>query len=164
MNQKKKICKSCNAETFIFSKGRCKNCTGKESVKKEKKPKVKEKSISQLKKELDAVFSLYIRQKYTVNGLVACYTCDTVKEPKNMQNGHFHSRSHFSVRWDEDNCRVQCSVCNVFKHGNYIEYYKRMLKEIGQDGLDRLEQKKNTPTKFSKGDIINLINQYKSYL
>ena len=93
------------------------------------KKKLKKKSISKLKKELDSVFSKYIRHKYSKNGMVACYTCGVSKPIKQMQNGHFQSRKHLNTRWSEDNCRVQCVGCNVFKYGDAIQAFGREIKK-----------------------------------
>ena len=69
----------------------------------------KTKTHAKLKKELDKVFSQYIRWAYADDsGMVECYTCGVVKHIKEMHNGHFQSRKHTSTRWHENNCRPQC--------------------------------------------------------
>lgn len=157
MEQKKKVCKRCSQEKRIWARGLCQSCDiamhpDKYMIERKKTTKKKEKkeSITTLKKKLDEVFSLYIRQKYEKDGVIECYTCGVVKPLKEMQNAHFWSRSHLSTRWEEKNCRVCCVGCNVFKHGNYIEYTRRLLKEIGQEEFDKLELQKNTPIKINK--------------
>ena len=77
-----------------------------------------------------------------------------------MQNGHFWSRSNLSVRWDEDNCRPQCSGCNVFKHGIYIVYTQKMMQELGEDLFEALELKKNIPYSPSKEWLTKQIEFY----
>lgn len=44
MQQKKKICKSCQTEQYLFSKGRCKICTGKEDQKPLQRTQIKQKA------------------------------------------------------------------------------------------------------------------------
>jgi len=129
-----------------------------ERKKAEKKKKAE--SVTNLKKKLDAIFSLYIRQKYEVDGLVECYTCGVKKPVSQMQNGHFWSRSHLSVRWDEDNCRPQCSGCNVFKHGNYIVYTQKMMEELGVHRFEDLEKLKNMSFSPSKEWLTKQIEFY----
>jgi len=105
-------------------------------MKKEKLP--KKKSISKLKKELDTVFSLFIRHKYAVNGLVHCYTCTTVKPIKEMQNGHWIPRNNLATRFSEDNCRPQCVGCNMFNKGRPDVFAVNLIKE----GIDIVELQK----------------------
>lgn len=118
------------------------------------------KSIN-LKDKLDKVFSLYIRLRDSdENGFCTCYTCGKVAHYKEMQNGHFWSRTHLSTRFNEDNCKVQCVGCNIFKKGNYIEYTKRLLKELGEEKFNELEQLKNSTAKISKAEYEQMIEHY----
>lgn len=91
--------------------------------------KVKKKTISQLKKLLDKIFSIFIRTKYAKNGYVQCYTCGVTKPISEMQCGHFISRSYLATRYDEDNCRPQCVGCNVFGNGKPVEFARRLEEE-----------------------------------
>ena len=118
------------------------------------------KSIN-LKDKLDKVFSLYIRLRDSdENGFCTCYTCGKVAHYKEMQNGHFWSRTHLSTRFNEDNCKVQCVGCNIFKKGNYIVYTKRLLKELGEKKFDELERLKNSTVKISKAEYEQMIEHY----
>jgi hypothetical protein len=118
-------------------------------------------STTILKKKLDTIFSTYIRLKYADEDLnVKCFTCDKVYHYKKIQNGHFYSRSILSLRWDEQNCRPQCYGCNIARSGNYIEYYKRLEKEIGKGGMEYLEYKRHQIKKMGKLDYQIYIDTY----
>jgi hypothetical protein len=118
-------------------------------------------STTILKKKLDTIFSIYIRLKYADEDLnVKCFTCDKVYHYKKIQNGHFYSRGILSLRWDEQNCRPQCYGCNIARSGNYIEYYKRLEKEIGKGGMDYLEYKRHQIKKMNKLDYQIYIDTY----
>ena len=124
-----------------------------------RKPKAKTKGY--YVKKLDGVFSQYIRQKYSDHfGLVPCYTCHIKKHYKDMQNGHYISRGHMATRWSEENCRVQCVGCNVFKNGNYVEYSARLIDEIGLEKYKELVKKKYTIKQFSIKELQELIKKY----
>ena len=119
------------------------------------------KKSTNLKDKLDKVFSLYIRLRDSdENGFCTCYTCGKVAHYKEMQNGHFWSRTHLSTRYNEDNCKVQCVGCNIFKKGNYIKYTKRLLKELGEEKFDELERLKNSTVKISKAEYEQMIEHY----
>jgi len=118
-------------------------------------------STTILKKKLDTIFSIYIRLKYADEDLnVKCFTCDKVYHYKKIQNGHFYSRGILSLRWDEQNSRPQCYGCNIAQKGNYIEYYKRLEKEIGKGGMDYLEYKRHQIKKMGKLDYQIYIDTY----
>lgn len=165
-------CVCCNKiGIVVVKKGYIKECN--ERLKKEQKQaklqKIIKKSdkkvqVKDLIKKLDEVFSLYIRHKYAVNGLVKCFTCSTIKPIKEIQNGHFESRRFYSLRWDEMNCRPCCVQCNVFKSGNYTEYSKRLTAEIGADKIELLSIKKHNKANLSTITLTCLIGEYKRKL
>ena len=101
----------------------------------------KNKTHAKLKKDLDKVFSQYIRWAFADhNGLVECYTCHVKKHVKEMQNGHMQSRKSTSTRWHENNCRPQCVKCNIYSEGEKIKFYRRLCSEIGDKAVEEIIQ------------------------
>jgi hypothetical protein len=94
-------------------------------------------------KRLDAIFSTYIRLKYSKNGMVECYTCGDIKPIKEMQNGHFVTRASKSTRWIEKNCRPQCYGCNIRNEGRKDIFAVKLEKDCGQGILQELNDLKN---------------------
>lgn len=75
-------------------------------------------SIPKLKKELDRVFSLFIRQRDSnEHGYGACVTCSYLAPWNSMDCGHYQPRQDMATRWDEKNCHLQCKSCNGFRGG-----------------------------------------------
>ncbi len=123
----------------------------------------KKPSLSKLTKELDRVFSIYVRSKAAdANGYAECYTCGVKKPWKELQNGHFVSRMHRSVRWEVKNCRVQCYACNVMRSGNLAEFTVRLQRECGAEFVDQLLKMKYHIVKHSTVELQNLIDWYKA--
>lgn len=92
------------------------------------------KTAAKLKKELDSIFSKYIRLTYAdKEGMVACYTCGKVAHYKQMQNGHFISRQYLATRFDEWNCRPQDVGCNIYGNGKQVEFARKL--EIEKKGI-----------------------------
>ena len=106
-----------------------------------KKPKVKK--TSQLKKELDTIFSRFIRWRDKGQ----CYTCPKKDDPKYMQNGHFVPRQYLAVRYDEINCHCQCYACNMLYNGQPSRYAQRLREDYGEAIIDTLEGKRQLITK-----------------
>jgi len=111
-------------------------------------------------KKLDAIFSQYIRLKNSTNGLATCVTCGDTKPWKEMQNGHFYSRSRYATRWDENNCNVQCMKDNIFLKGHYIAYTKYMLDKHGRDFVDDLEVRSKQLHKISTVELEEKIVEF----
>ena len=121
------------------------------------------KTISKLKKELDTIFSLYIRlREATDEGLVQCFTCGKVSHYKSgMQNGQFQSRKHLSTRWNEENCQVQCVGCNMFKAGEQYKFSIALESKYGEGTAEELELLARTIMKVSRIDYEEKISYYK---
>jgi hypothetical protein len=121
------------------------------------------KTISKLKKELDTIFSLYIRlREATDEGLVQCFTCHKVSHYKSgMQNGHFQSRKHLSTRWDEENCQVQCVGCNLFKAGEQYKFSIALDGKYGEGTSQELQFLARQIHKVSRVDYEEKISYYK---
>jgi len=125
--------------------------------KKGKKPLKKVKSLAKWKKELDAIFSRYIRQRD--NG--QCFTCPKKDDPKKMQNGHFVPRQYLSVRWDEKNCNCQCYACNMLYGGQGATYAVRLAEKYGQETVKWLESQRWVSVKLDETFYKEQIEKYK---
>ena len=109
---------------------------------------MKKKTLAKLKKDLDKIFSLYIRTKYAKNGVVKCYTCGKMGEIKKMQCGHFVSRQYLATRWDENNTRVQCWGCNGFGGGRLLDFEENLAGEIGKAKVEAIKMRRHNIVKL----------------
>lgn len=138
------------------------------SVSKASQPKkavVKAKKRSWYVKELDRVFSLYIRQsKSDENGMGTCVTCGKYEYWGLLQNGHYYSRGKYSTRWHEDNCHIQCMRCNVMLKGNYTSYALYMFNKYGDDYMAELHKLAHSGEKIRTSTIREKIAYYKSMI
>jgi len=127
-------------------------------------PSNKKVSRSKLVKKLDTVFSQYIRLKNSVDEKATCFTCGKVDHWKKLQNGHFQSRKHYSTRWDEENCQVQCAGCNVFKYGEQYKFSVNLDAKYGEGTAERLSIKAQQIIKLSNFEIEDMIKRYKNFV
>lgn len=118
--------------------------------KRAKKPKIP--SISKLIKEADRLFSLRVRQNsWPKNSDIKyCYTCSHPAHWKKMHNGHYLSRYYKAARWHEDNCRIQCMMCNLWKRGDPIAFRQNLVEEIGEARVLAIEALRDAPIKLSR--------------
>jgi hypothetical protein len=123
-----------------------------------KEPKKKgPKTLSELKKEIDRVFSIYIRLRD--RGI--CFTCSKYYGFKKTQCGHFVSRSHMNTRYDEKNCHAQCIGCNIFKSGNMVIYAIKMVQKYGQGIVEEMQKRANKIRKWTPKEMEVQIEIYK---
>jgi len=111
---------------------------------------------SKLLKDAQFHFNKYIRKRDQGQ------TCISCGHNGNRQRhaGHFMPvGSNGHIRFDENNCHSQCSICNNHKSGNLSEYEPNLIKKIGQGEVDRLKQK-FTRT-YSVEELKEIISTYK---
>lgn len=130
---------------------------------KRKKSEKKSPSLSALVERLDKVFSKYIRLRDAMpSGLFRCISCGKIKPIGQADCGHFHSRTHMSTRYDEDNCHAECRYCNRFSADHLIGYRENLIRKIGEQRFLLLEVKAHETRKWSHFELEQLVKYYKA--
>ena len=114
--------------------------------------------------KLDRVFSEYIRlrdSKPYEGRYFRCISCGQVKPFYEGDCGHFIPRTNMATRFDENNCHMECTMCNRADVYHMVGYRKNLEKKIGEEGVEELLRKKHTIVKLSKSDIEDKIKYYK---
>lgn len=125
---------------------------------KKRKSKMKEnvKTKSDYMKEAQYYFNKYIRLRDKYKG---CISCGKMNE--HFDAGHYRSvGTHPQLRFNEKNVHGQCRHCNSFLSGNLIEYRKNLIKRIGYDMVEWLEQE-HEPRHLTVDDIKRIKEKYK---
>ncbi len=113
------------------------------------------KTQAQLKKELDKVFSIYIRAKYPPR----CFTCG--KSGVTLQCGHFIPRHYLITRFDERNCRPQCVGCNLFGNGKVFDFEEHLVRDLGRAEVEKLKASRHQIFKVDSTWYLRQIEHYK---
>lgn len=134
--------------------------SSKKPVKRKKKT-----TYAKLKAKAWRVFSKYIKMRdadLMKDGFVACCTCGQKLHwaDKKMQAGHFLDGRTNSILFEEKCVHPQCSGCNIFKHGNKVEYYEFMLQKYGKTTINSLRKLKMQTIKFTEDDLKEIISKY----
>lgn len=114
----------------------------------------KKRSRKSIVKELDRIFSLYIRQRDGNKSVISGST-------DNPTNGHLFSRVAYSTRWDELNCHCQTWAENYRHEFDPYPYTQWFLKKYGQEKYDELHRKFVTPIKLKDYELLEMIEKYK---
>ena len=115
----------------------------------------KENDKSELIKVAQAVFNKYIRYRDAALGCISCG--NTTRQ---MHAGHLKPvGSYGNLRFNEDNCHKQCSICNNHKSGNVGEYEKNLRMLIGDDRVDALDTR--VVKSYDVDELKEIIDTYK---
>lgn len=173
--QKDNIKKKCKICKSIFITQRWKkshivcspDCAIKniEKIKIKKEEKIKKEKLDALKtrkywlKMAQFYFNKYIRERDLLNN-EPCISCNLYKNSAH-DAGHYRAvNSAKGLRFNEDNCHRQCVQCNQHLSGNLINYRMNLLKKIGKERLDFLENY-NERVVFSIDQAKEIITKYK---
>lgn len=125
------------------------------------KPKAKLTPIPKLKKELDRVFSIWIRERDANDyGNGRCVTCGRSGHLSMMDCGHFQSRGFYATRWHEWNCALQCKLCNAFRGGEQVKFAAAIDARYGEGKAKELERISRIPFKLNRDWLQKQIDKY----
>lgn len=98
------------------------------------------KTVSDWTKEAQKAVNKYIRMR---DHGKPCITCGSTPEQRyggGIDAGHYRSRgSAGHLRFNILNIHLQCKQCNLFGSGNAVEYRIELIKRIGLELVERLE-------------------------
>jgi hypothetical protein len=158
--RKKKKCSSCQTLQYIFSRGRCQQCAKVEDTQKRMEAFEDEEdneSLKNLIEDADFLFSRLIRIRYAdEKGYVHCYTSGVKLHWTKAQCGHFISRSHLGLRWEETNARPQSEHDNCHLSGN-LEVYEQKLEAEHPGIVEFLREQARQVCKPTRGEMRELI-------
>lgn len=113
-------------------------------------PKTTPKELAQI------AFNAYIRQRDKNDPCISC----GAKKAK-WDAGHYRTVAAApQLRFHPLNCHKQCSVCNQHKSGELIEYRKNLVKKIGEDKVQWLEQN-NASRRYRDSDYHRIARIYR---
>lgn len=121
-----------------------------------------DKSLSTLERELDDVFSDFIRLRdRKVGNFINCFVCGVTVPWQQSHNGHYISRAHMATRYNENNCNAVCIDCNCFDPDHQNQYRLKMIGYYGLRVVELLEGQKRNLQKFVRYEIQEMIDHYK---
>lgn len=135
------------------------------------------KSLSSLVKLADKEFSRYVRLRDSVyeDGVWAgvCISCDRKLVVVNWGHwnpaanlGHYIGRSCKTLRWNEENCNLQCAHCNAWRDKvSMIGAYKKALDlKYGQGTSRRLKRESARLHKPTRDELETIINDSREWV
>lgn len=115
-------------------------------------------TVQDLMKITQVTFNKWVRLRD--KGL-PCISCLNDK-PKKVNAGHYYSSGgHKNLTFNEDNVHLQCEYCNTFLHGNLIMYRDNLLKRIGSERLQKLDDTAHEIRKYGREELRELNEYYK---
>lgn len=130
--------------------------------------KYRNKPIPSLRKTAKKWFHQFIRLRDCDDyGYATCISSgNSIKYGKQLQAGHYYpAGQNPAIEFNEDNVHSQSLQDNYFKHSNAIEYHKNLIKKIGLERVQKLDEivgiAKRNGFKQDRFFLIEIIEKYK---
>jgi hypothetical protein len=107
--------------------------------------------------DLQKIVNLFIRLR---DKNLPCISCGATKA-EDWHAGHYIATTYQYLRFNENNINKQCSKCNTHLRGNLIPYRIELIKKIGLDQVEKLENERHLRLEMSIEDIKEAIEIYK---
>jgi len=166
LKRKLKICKGCNLDKIIFSRGLCERCAKVSIKSKVRKPTSRKKliSIAKLKKDARYWFQRWIRLRDFGN--TSCYNDGVMLTDLGSYDACHYLKFQLypEAGFDEDNVHGGSKGGNI--RDDYQQYRKWLLTNKGEEFLNKLEDKyvvnRQNTYKFDRSYLEEIIKKYKA--
>lgn len=114
--------------------------------------------VAHQKKRAQKAFNEFIRLR---DADLPCVSCDKPADWHGQWHaGHYKTTgARPDLRFNEDNCHKQCSVCNNYLSGNLAMYRLELERKIGGHRLAALESV-GAPAKYTAQDLARITKTY----
>lgn len=113
---------------------------------------------SSVLKATQDIFNKYIRLR---DKDLPCISCGTTKDVE-YAAGHFWATTYQYLRLNEDNVHKQCNAhCNMNLRGNLLEYRPNLIKKIGLERVEKLDNDRHLEFKKSIQELKEIQEYYK---
>ena len=123
-------------------------------------------SVKKSKAKAWALFSRYIRLRdcikdtgNTQEGF--CYTCRRLLPIKELQAGHFLPGRGGAVLFQEYQVHAQCMPCNVWKRGDWPNYFDHMIQDYGRKRVDKIMESRHETKQWKVYELDEIAETYK---
>lgn len=110
-------------------------------------------------------------QEADFDGNCTCVTCGKVDHWKNMDGGHYISRTwtrykleSICLGGDFENIWPQCKGCNRFDHRIHDDYAVFMREMYGSDFMDGVSVTKRETRKYTRAELDDIIKTLKGLI
>jgi hypothetical protein len=96
------------------------------------------------------------------DGIATCVTCNKRAHWKEMDGGHYVSRTYSKHKLNEENVHCQCPGCNRFSNRSIDDYFHYMVSMYGYEHVKRMTDTKRDVVKWNRAELEDTIKDFKA--
>lgn len=132
----------------------------KNAAKRDRERKIAVKPLSYWMKRAQAAFNAWVRAR---DAGQPCISCGRFHQGQNHAGHYRPAGSNPELRFEPDNCHLQCAPCNSHLSGNLGKYRPALIAKIGLERVEWLEGL-HEPKRYRADDYKDIERIYKSKL
>lgn len=132
----------------------------KNAAKRDRERRIAVKPLSYWMKRAQSAFNAWVRAR---DAGQPCISCGRVHQGQNHAGHYRPAGSNPELRFEPDNCHLQCAPCNSHLSGNLTSYRPALIAKIGLERVEWLEGP-HEPKRYRKEDYQAIEAEYKAKL
>ena len=132
----------------------------KNAAKRDRERRMEVKPLSYWMKLAQSAFNAWVRAR---DAGQPCISCGRFHQGQNHAGHYRPAGSNPELRFEPDNCHLQCAPCNSHLSGNLSKYRPALIAKIGLERVEWLEGH-HEPKRYRKEDYQAIEAEYKAKL
>lgn len=132
----------------------------KNAAKRDRERRMAVKPLSYWMKRAQSAFNAWVRAR---DAGQPCISCGRIHQGQNHAGHYRPAGSNPELRFEPDNCHLQCAPCNSHLSGNLTAYRQALIAKIGLKRVEFLEGP-HEPKRYRKEDYQAIEAEYKAKL
>ena len=150
----------CHSCAIDFAREKSRKLASRKAAAQHRERKMEVKPLSYWMKRAQAAFNAWVRER---DAGQPCISCGRHHQGQ-YHAGHYRpAGSNPELRFEPDNCHLQCAPCNSHLSGNLTAYRPALIAKIGLARVEWLEGK-HKPKRYRKEDYQAIEAEYKEKL
>ena len=150
----------CHSCAIDFARDKSKRLAARKAASQHRERRMEVKPLSYWMKRAQAAFNAWVRERDAGH---PCISCGRHHQGQ-YHAGHYRpAGSNPELRFEPDNCHLQCAPCNSHLSGNLTAYRPALIAKIGLARVEWLEGP-HDPKRYRKEDYQAIEAEYKEKL
>lgn len=132
----------------------------KNAAKRDRERKMEVKPLSYWMRRAQTAFNAWVRAR---DAGQPCISCGRIHQGQNHAGHYRPAGSNPELRFEPDNCHLQCAPCNSHLSGNLSKYRPSLIAKIGLERVEWLEGP-HEPKRYREEDYQAIEAEYKAKL
>lgn len=138
---------------------RAQTVEAKNAAKRDRERLIDVKPLSYWMKRAQSAFNAWVRAR---DACQPCISCGRIHQGQNHAGHYRPAGSNPELRFEPDNCHLQCAPCNSHLSGNLTSYRPALIAKIGLERVEWLEGP-HEPKRYRKEDYQAIANASRTF-